>query len=144
MNKLSVDVRLLKQLKSDLKLIAHNSKSRESIPVNCVYEPGTLPSDDGDQINLVNKVVQRHTFEKGQHNPNHSRTTTRKVYSNCCSNCGTTHPPRMCPAYGKQCNNCKKFNHFKAVCRSNKNNKSTKSTWINDATLVKIMKTRSH
>ncbi|KAF6019650.1 hypothetical protein EB796_022013 [Bugula neritina] len=35
-----------------------------------------------------------------------------------CGNCGNSHPPRKCPAYDKQCSNCKKFNHFRAVCRS--------------------------
>lgn len=35
-----------------------------------------------------------------------------------CGNCGTSHPPRSCPAYGRQCNNCSKFNHYAALCRS--------------------------
>lgn len=37
---------------------------------------------------------------------------------NECLYCGRLHPPRACPAYGKQCTNCKKFNHFAKVCKS--------------------------
>ena len=35
-----------------------------------------------------------------------------------CGNCGTTHPPRKCPAYGQKCHSCGKFNHYKKLCRS--------------------------
>ena len=34
-----------------------------------------------------------------------------------CRYCGRQHPPRKCPAYGKQCSNCSKKNHFAAVCQ---------------------------
>ncbi|XP_067930980.1 uncharacterized protein [Watersipora subatra] len=36
----------------------------------------------------------------------------------CCGHCGGSHPPCQCPAYGKQCAKCKKYNHYKAICRS--------------------------
>lgn len=35
-----------------------------------------------------------------------------------CSYCGNSHAPRRCPAYGKQCSNCGKPNHFARVCKS--------------------------
>lgn len=35
-----------------------------------------------------------------------------------CGNCGTVHPPKSCPAFGRQCNACSKPNHFAAQCRS--------------------------
>ena len=38
-----------------------------------------------------------------------------------CGNCGTNHPPRKCPASGKDCFQCKKKGHFSAYCRSGKN-----------------------
>ena len=41
-----------------------------------------------------------------------------------CRNCGNNHPPRKCPAYGKECSRCKKSNHFKEFCRSNPQNRS--------------------
>ena len=37
-----------------------------------------------------------------------------------CHNCGTVHPKRKCPAYGKKCLNCGKFNHFAKWCKSRK------------------------
>ena len=38
-----------------------------------------------------------------------------------CGNCGTDHPPHKCPAYGKDCFQCKKKGHFSAYCQSGKN-----------------------
>lgn len=35
-----------------------------------------------------------------------------------CRNCGSTHPYRQCPAFGKSCSSCSKPNHFAAQCRS--------------------------
>lgn len=37
-----------------------------------------------------------------------------------CKNCGGNHPAKrdQCKAIGQQCHRCKKFNHFKAQCRS--------------------------
>ncbi|XP_063965835.1 uncharacterized protein K02A2.6-like [Lytechinus pictus] len=34
-----------------------------------------------------------------------------------CPKCGNKHPPRKCPAYGKECHTCKKKNHFSSICR---------------------------
>ena len=41
-----------------------------------------------------------------------------------CRNCGTSHPPRRCPAYGKKCHNCGVEGHYKALCRSRKQSNS--------------------
>ena len=30
------------------------------------------------------------------------------------------HEPRKCPAYGRKCNKCSKFNHFARYCTNNK------------------------
>ena len=44
-----------------------------------------------------------------------------------CKKCGTRHNPKSCPAYGKRCNICKKFNHFSktrqkvSLCRNGLN-----------------------
>ena len=35
-----------------------------------------------------------------------------------CRYCGSTHPPRQGPAYGKTCMECSKVCHFCRVCRS--------------------------
>lgn len=50
------------------------------------------------------------------YNKPQGKANTEQV-SNC-GNCGHNHPPRSCPAYGKQCSSCKKFNHYAAYCRS--------------------------
>lgn len=35
-----------------------------------------------------------------------------------CGNCGSSHQPKKCPAYGQQCHGCGKYNHFRKLCRS--------------------------
>ena len=35
-----------------------------------------------------------------------------------CRYCGSSHPPRRCPAYGMMCGECSQVNHFSAVCRA--------------------------
>ena len=35
-------------------------------------------------------------------------------------NCGTSHPPQRCPAFGKKCHSCGMEGHYKALCRSHK------------------------
>ena len=45
----------------------------------------------------------------------------RKKSGKSCSKCGTFHPVRQCPAYGKICHSCNKPNHFKTVCKSKNN-----------------------
>ena len=42
-----------------------------------------------------------------------------------CTYCGLSHPPRQCPAYGKECHICKKKNHFAKVCKKSKPEKDT-------------------
>lgn len=37
-----------------------------------------------------------------------------------CHRCGTQHLPRKCPAYGKNCNECGKPNHYARCCKSEK------------------------
>ena len=34
-----------------------------------------------------------------------------------CKNCGRTHEPKSCPAWGRECHFCKKKGHFKQFCR---------------------------
>ena len=47
---------------------------------------------------------------RGQQQHSHSRSMTK------CRNCGSAHPPKKCPAYGKECFSCKKRGHFKQFC----------------------------
>ena len=45
-----------------------------------------------------------------------------------CDNCGLTHPPKKCPAFGKECLNCHKKNHYAKMCRSRSKRSSAVST----------------
>jgi hypothetical protein len=47
-----------------------------------------------------------------------SRQSQRTQYSMNCNRCGRQHPPRSCPAWGRQCNKCKRPNHFAEFCRT--------------------------
>jgi len=47
---------------------------------------------------------------------------SQKLGTGHCGNCGYQHKPvDSCPAKGKQCDSCKKWNHFAKVCRSKLN-----------------------
>ena len=46
-----------------------------------------------------------------------SRARTRSK-GKICGKCGTSHPPRECPAWGKKCHKCGNKNHFSTQCRS--------------------------
>ena len=57
---------------------------------------------------------------------NKSTITNPKVRDDItnCKYCGGTHQPRRCPAYGKECKNCKRANHYARVCQSTKSGKN--------------------
>lgn len=72
-------------------------------------------------VEAINKTYRSHNKD--------SRTHTNTKFSNfpvqtSCIYCGSSHPPRKCPAYGKTCRICHKQNHFDKMCRS-KHQKST-------------------
>ena len=48
-----------------------------------------------------------------------------------CGQCGRTHRPRECPAYGQECTRCHKLHHFARVCRSKQ---YITDSQLNDAT----------
>ena len=67
----------------------------------------------------VDAIVQK----KNNHNKFHGKCKGSKHRSQSkggvnCLNCGTSHPPKWCPAYGKTCYSCNKKGHFKPLCRS--------------------------
>ena len=58
-----------------------------------------------------------------QRNPTNTQRARDAIDSTSkspCKNCGLQHPKRQCPAFGKQCRNCKKLNYFAKCCRSAK------------------------
>ena len=73
-----------------------------------------------------NKVVDA-LSSRGTHSRGHSRgrrgekghSVSHTSGRSNCGNCGKLHTGQVCPAKGKQCRACSKYNHFAAVCRSN-------------------------
>ena len=53
----------------------------------------------------------------GQQNRSNSGKQRLKTGRNC-HNCGSKHPPRRCPAYGKECYYCKKKGHYSKCCHT--------------------------
>ena len=56
------------------------------------------------------------TFTR-KHQGSQARARTRSK-GKICGKCGTSHPPRECPAWGKKCHKCGNKNHFSTQCRS--------------------------
>ena len=66
----------------------------------------------------IAKVVTRRNKHRSEHPVHDGRDGNPEQ----CSYCGLTraHPKgKNCPAYGVQCDICKKFNHFSSLCRTN-------------------------
>ena len=57
---------------------------------------------------------------------NHSRSQSQRPGG--CSNCGSSHPPKKCKAYGKECFHCHKKGHFSQYCHSKQHGKSLGSS----------------
>ena len=80
-------------------------------------------TSEGKSEAKVNIVKQRSQFSKDSHRAggrgNRGSSSSRgkpgppAAQGNIqCKYCGRSHPAKSCPAYGKQCNRCKDWNHF--------------------------------
>ena len=92
-----------------------------------------LPKDATTQVILeaarAEEAAQRHLREvekvKREHQLDSKATTEemkKKVFKrqpngSLCTFCGSSHPPRKCPAYGKKCLHCQKIGHFAKQCK---------------------------
>ena len=65
---------------------------------------------------LTKIKVSRSTYKESPKRPAQSSTPVWQVYRYC----GSLHPPRQCPAYGKACMECNMISHFQRVCSSKK------------------------
>lgn len=63
---------------------------------------------------------QTETSESGGGSTQPSSSGATRTFR--CRKCDHRHGPRQCPAYGKQCTKCQKYNHSAKVCRSSNNN----------------------
>ena len=68
---------------------------------------------------MVSKVNRSHSHSRGNGGANGG--DQRK---GSCQNCGTSHPPQRCPAYGKKCYSCGIEGLYKDLCRSRKESTS--------------------
>ena len=90
----------------------------------------TLPKQLLHNLGKLNKttevhVVQKHQHSKNKHFQSNSRSTSGRKSSRMdkggrkCGDCGHSHLPKQCPAYGKECFKCKK-NHSSKLCQNSK------------------------
>ena len=66
-----------------------------------------------DHSTTINEI--RTFTRKGQGSQARARTRSK---GKICGKCGTSHPPRECPVWGKKCHKCGNKNHFSTQCRS--------------------------
>ena len=78
------------------------------------------------EVDKINRSTRQNHNKSGGRGQRFDCSTSHKggKGQDKCRNCGNNHPPRKCPAYGKECFRCKKSNHFKEFCRSNPWNRS--------------------
>ena len=74
----------------------------------------------------VDAILQKKNNHNKKFHSKHNGSKHRsqsKGGGNCC-NCGTSHPPKHCPAYRKVCYNSNEKGHFKPLCRSHQHSQS--------------------
>ena len=82
------------------------------------------PQTSGQQTQDSGRQMQTSTAYRGRGSGRgQARGSDRRPYhavqgqAGRCGQCDTNHPPKKCPAFGKKCNFCKKYNHFARVCK---------------------------
>ena len=63
----------------------------------------------------VNAVRQK---QKLKHGKSEKQKTPANSEKELCGKCGYEHAKLQCPAYGKRCSKCKRFNHFQKMCKT--------------------------
>ena len=66
---------------------------------------------------------------------------TKRSGNSFCRNCGGEWPHKngQCPARGKECRNCLKYNHFARVCRSSRQERSEEQNQRRDKTNIRSL-----
>lgn len=138
------------QLEADLTLDKAISVARTFEAVSMQMQDQRDLSSSSPVVNDINAIERgrgRDRFGRGSHNPSYHYNQYQNRTSHVrgrgqptrgrgryqpqrgrgqhgiplCGNCANSHGPRQCPAYGKQCNFCKTFNHFEKCCRKKVN-----------------------
>ena len=81
-----------------------------------------IPNSSVKVYAIVQKKNKHNSKFHGKQNGSKHRSQSKGGGN--CHNCGTSHPPKHCPAYGKVCYNCNKKGHFKPLCRSRQHSQS--------------------
>ena len=120
----------------------------------------TIGSSMGAATAAVNYVHQRRqgssqsmkskgSRPRGPASGSHMKSNSAKTMSTgetglkLCSSCGKKHAKDRCPAMGKQCHNCKKWNHFSACCRSkNVNNVEVSKDYSDNELFIDSVESR--
>jgi hypothetical protein len=63
------------------------------------------------------EVIEVNRMQASTYRRQHQGPAATRPTPPTCSRCGTSHPPRTCPAYGRKCNKCGKTGHFEKCCR---------------------------
>ena len=99
----------LKEIVTFKKLLQH-AKQHEAT----VKDFHRHKSNGGVATSTTINEIRTYT-RKGQGSRARARTRSK---GKVCGKCGTSHPPRQCPAFGKKCHKCGNKNHFSTQCRS--------------------------
>lgn len=79
----------------------------------------TMDSAAADGANQSVHAVSRRSFRPDRARYGRRNTNRSDVMPEECGACGREHGrAEECPAKGRQCNNCNKFNHFARMCRA--------------------------
>ncbi|KAK7094506.1 hypothetical protein V1264_006061 [Littorina saxatilis] len=115
----------LQAIKCDFSTEETNERIIELIIANTTdadYQKNLLSQKKG--LKLENAVQIGRTFEATACHVQQLQdmrlpsTHVHSLQTSRCKNCGRSHEPRKCPAYGSQCRSCGKENHWAKVCRS--------------------------
>ena len=82
-----------------------------------------IPNSNVKAEVITQKCNASNKRKNSKHQSQSKGKPNNKGNNNCC-NCGTNHPPKKCPAYGKNCYSCNKKGHFKPFCRSRQRSQS--------------------
>ena len=63
----------------------------------------------------TNAVKQKH---KSNYSNSDKQKAAAKTEKQSCGKGGREHGKLQCPAYGKRCSRCKRFNHFQKMCKT--------------------------
>lgn len=76
-------------------------------------------TEDDKSVHAFRRDTQHKQSKfKGKSQQKEYRKDLPKQQKYHCQKCGLEHFPKSCPAFGKLCNQCKKPNHFRKMCKS--------------------------